>query len=894
MQFIGKYNIIKKLGSGSFGFVYLAEDPQLQVKVAIKVFKIKDPTLLNQVTSETQDAETVIKQRFIEEARTLRKLTGNPNIVEMYDFDALADGTPYYVMPFIPRTLVDEIGKDVFSQGALRELSKEQYPRRIATAQAINYLKQLATALCAVHQHGLVHRDIKPDNILINENNQLQLSDFGIAKLPLSEHSQTGFGMGSKNYMSPEQQESAKHVQATSDIYSLGVIAYRMFTGQLPLGRFQDPIHFAPEITQALNDLIILAISQSVIERPTNGAQFLLALNHAINRQESKSLASAENTNSETVILTSQHAKQTKIELKPLENKITELLIKQGEVKTSDLNLLQTLADIANLNNIELKIFVDYVVRQKSINKTELQAFILWMNTVNKRFSIHQQFLSKHEIEMLIEAGLSTTNKTAKQLKALIDKKQQRPTISTQIRALWTYVTQRIKSKLLIFSLLILLILGYQQYQSQQKRIANDVQSWLQAQHNNTIASYLFYLFNNSQGNYLAEAEQALTELTQKKRRSTADLATIKQQINAVQQQLIKLGYQISQTGKLDQRTQHAIERFEKEESLLVTGHVDELLLKKLKQAYQKKDQRLWLDAQQKHTVSAYQEYKTTFSQGLHFMQATHAIELLAIEKDNNEKVRLQKQATLLQETIELAINNLLNQLVTLPSGHFNMGCAPQNICKQKELPQHRVSVDTFSIMATEVTFSLWDACVDSGHCTIKANDEGWGRNNRPVIGVSYNDIIEEFIPWLNNTTGKTFTLPSEAQWEYAARAESSSKYAWSNNIDCRQARYSQFSGVCGNERKTSIVKSFPPNAFALFDMHGNVWEWTQDCWNRNYNSAPKGSKPWLLGDCSSGVIRGGSWFNNSNFLRSATRLGYSRSARSNANGFRLVLTTRN
>ena len=188
------------------------------------------------------------------------------------------------------------------------------------------------------------------------------------------------------------------------------------------------------------------------------------------------------------------------------------------------------------------------------------------------------------------------------------------------------------------------------------------------------------------------------------------------------------------------------------------------------------------------------------------------------------------------------------------------------------------------------MTFAPWDACVSAGACSYKPSDSGWGRGNRPVINVSYNDITQQFIPWLNKVTGMTgskkYRLPTEAEWEYAARAGSNSKYSWGNSIRCSQAH---FSGDCGNERKTLAVKSFSPNNFGLYDMHGNVWEWTQDCKNENYNGAPSNGNAWLRGDCAKRVLRGGSWFNGPNYLRSAYRYRYSVADRYDDSGFRLV-----
>jgi len=916
MQFIGKYKILKKLGSGSFGFVCLAEDPKLHVQVAIKVFKVKDTSLLSQVTSVSIDPESVLKQRFIEEARILRKLATNPYIVQMYEFDELEDGTPYYVMPFIQHTLVDKIGKDAFSQGALSELPQEQYPKRIATTQAIYYLKQITQALYFVHQNGLVHRDIKPANILINHQNQVQLSDFGIAKLPLSEHSQTGFGMGSKNYMSPEQQESAKHVKPASDIYSLGVVAYRMLTGQLPVGRFQDPIEFAPEIGQPLNDLILLAISQSVAQRPHDGTEFLAALNHALECQENSLPFTHDDNDEDTAVWVSQSSSQIKLELTPLKNKIVALLIKQGEIKATDLPLLQALGDIYHVDKSGVKTFIEYIIQQQSANSSELESFILWINTVNKQFGVGSQISSNADMNILMEVGLSTTNKTAEQLKILLETKQQEcldasnqkqtnffPDNLLKVRWIKSLLSKNIQvegklaKKVLPLSLLIIaftvLMVVYGQYNNHKNEINSDKQAWAQAKRNNTTQDYRAYLQKIPKGNFLDEAKRALTHLLQKEEILAASKVSLRhQQITNAQRQLIKHGYQLEINGKLDVRTKGAIEAFEKINNLVITGNVDELLLKKLIDTYQKKESLLWQQMQQEHSIVGYQKYQRTFPEGLHVNQAINAIKQLNIETKNIKKQKREFQEKKRQQIIERVINNLLNNLLTLPSEKFSMGCNQGVECKERETPFHTVFVKSFKVMATEVTFALWDACVIGGGCSIQPKDEGWSRGNRPVIGISYFDIVEQFIPWLNKTTGEVFSLPSEAQWEYAAKAGSKDNYAWGNDIDCLQARFSQFSGMCGNDRKTSLVKSFTPNDFGLYDMYGNVWEWTQDCWHSNYHMAPNDGSAWGNDHCDAGVIRGGSWLNQASFLRSSFRSRYSRSTRSNANGFRLVINS--
>lgn len=890
MQQIGKYKVLKKLGSGSFGFVYLAEDPKLDVQVAIKVFKVKDLNLLSQMTTSSVDPEDVIKKRFIEEARALRKLSTNPYIVQMYEFNELEDGTPYYVMPFVARTLVDEIGKDAFSQGALDDIPTEKYPRRIPVSQAVNYLNQLAQALCAVHENGLVHRDIKPANILINKHNQVQLCDFGIAKLPMSEHSQTGFGMGSKNYMSPEQQESAKHVKPTSDIYGLGVLAYRMITGQLPIGRYHDPIDYAPEMGQVLNDLIVQCISPIESQRPANGATFLAELNHAIQLKENSNPI----VNEETTTWVSKNGNKIKAEFFPLEKKIIELLKKQGEIKSSDLSLLQALADLYHIDSAGLKVFIHSIIQQQSDKCDELQKFVLWMNTVNERFSVNNQILSKADIHTLIEAGMSTTNKTAIQLKRLIADKQNKIdtlTFAERSMAYFKHFGKQFGYIVLFLIFITSFLVIYDQDQKEKIVTKSDLDAYSSAKKTNTVTGYEFYLKNWPVGEYIIEVEKKLADLLLMNQISTNNKNTLRmQQIENTQHQLIKQGYQVSKTGKLDKRTKHAIEAFEKSENLLITGDIDDLLLKKLILVYNEKDENLWQYVKKEHSINAYQNYIDTFADGQYVTLANQYIKKINTDRLTAAKQRQEAQEKQRQLTIDIAIRSLLENMVTIPSGNFIMGCERGLACKTKEMPMHKVYLSTYTIMASEVTFALWDACIISGYCGLQPDDQGWGRGDRPVMGVNYNDIVEEFIPWLNKATGEYFSLPSEAQWEYAARAHSTTDYSWGNDIDCTKARYSQFRGICGNERKTSEVKSFIPNEFGLYDMHGNVWEWTKDCWNNNYNGAPTDGSSWNSGDCDSAVIRGGSWLNDASFLHTYSRSGYSRSIRSNVNGFRLII----
>ena len=277
--------------------------------------------------------------------------------------------------------------------------------------------------------------------------------------------------------------------------------------------------------------------------------------------------------------------------------------------------------------------------------------------------------------------------------------------------------------------------------------------------------------------------------------------------------------------------------------------------------------------------------------------------------KHYSEKVQLKSDYTL-KAVLQKAdsqpspmLREIEANMVKIPAGSFRMGDI-QGGGLDDEKPVHNVIISAFLLGTTEVTFAQWDACVAAGGCWIKPNDRGWGRGSRPVMNVSWQDITEQFIPWLNRHTDGKYRLPTEAEWEYAARAGSETKYFFGNNSDdmCKygngadleaKKQHSDWTVVNCNDGYylTASVASFAANAFGLYDMHGNLWEWTQDCRNKNYEGAPIDGSAWLSGDCSQRVLRGGSWSVNPNYLRSANRNYNTTGLRNNYFGFRLART---
>jgi formylglycine-generating enzyme required for sulfatase activity len=206
--------------------------------------------------------------------------------------------------------------------------------------------------------------------------------------------------------------------------------------------------------------------------------------------------------------------------------------------------------------------------------------------------------------------------------------------------------------------------------------------------------------------------------------------------------------------------------------------------------------------------------------------------------------------------------------MVVVPAGEFTMGSNDQD----DEKPPHKVAVRRpFAVGKFEVTFAEWAACAEGGGCknNPSPSDQGWGKGRRPVIVVSWDDT-KEYAAWLSGKTGKDYRLLSEAEWEYAARAGTTTKYAFGDAITKRQAQFSE--GTWGSAKRTVEVGTFSPNDWGLHDMHGNVWEWCQDDWHANYQDAPQDGSIWSGSDMSLRVLRGGSWFDYPVSLRSASR----------------------
>jgi formylglycine-generating enzyme required for sulfatase activity/class 3 adenylate cyclase len=216
-----------------------------------------------------------------------------------------------------------------------------------------------------------------------------------------------------------------------------------------------------------------------------------------------------------------------------------------------------------------------------------------------------------------------------------------------------------------------------------------------------------------------------------------------------------------------------------------------------------------------------------------------------------------------------------------LRGGTFMMG-SNEDIT---EKPVHQVTVKPFAISRYPVSVREWNECAAAKACAFVAT----GKDDAPVTNVSWADA-KQYAAWLSSATHNAYRLPSEAEWEYAARGGTQSRFWWGDEFQQGMSNCKNCSDIAAAEQPVK-VGSFKPNPFGLYDMGGGVDQWVEDCWHRSYHGAPADGSAWAEGDCASHVIRSGSWKNDQRYVRPANRDSYDTNVRYPTHGFRVALS---
>lgn len=396
-----------------------------------------------------------------------------------------------------------------------------------------------------------------------------------------------------------------------------------------------------------------------------------------------------------------------------------------------------------------------------------------------------------------------------------------------------------------------------------------DGQAWEQARADGGRAAIETYLEQYPAGLHDADAKIALEEIRLAEEREAHALLEQEQQDHA------------AWAAATAQRSEAAVDAYL---SAWPAGlHADEARALRRQLANELNDRRAFDAARKLNTVAGYQAYVDAFPRGASVAAALEAIDELTLRPGKT-----------FRDCADCPT------MMVLPSGSFWQGSeesAPGAL--RNETPRRMVTIaEPFAIGVFETTFAQWDLCVAAGACATRPSDNGWGRGSRPVIMVSWNDAAE-YVDWLSEKTGQAYALPSESQWEYAARAGEEGDWLGGD-----AAQLCAFANVAGSESglrwqhadcadpaalQTLPVGSLQPNAFGLHDVIGNVAEWTLDCMNLSYLDAPADGSAWSRGICSSRMTRGGSWFTGSKDIRLPARFNLKNGDRNDFTGFRVV-----
>ena len=342
----------------------------------------------------------------------------------------------------------------------------------------------------------------------------------------------------------------------------------------------------------------------------------------------------------------------------------------------------------------------------------------------------------------------------------------------------------------------------------------------------------------------------------------------------------------------------------------------------------QRLDNLAWESASQQRTIAAFDQYISEWPAGLHIEEATRIRRLLQ-DQSNDDKafeaaLKLNTKDAFkayidafpkgvnvtqaLQRIDDLTLRSgkvfrdcdSCPQMVVVPPGAYWQGSDDtSSLALNMEKPRRMVTIDNaFAVSIYEVTMAQWDECYQAQGCSSQPGDNGWGRGNRPVIMVSWNDA-EEYVHWISEQTGQEYRLPSESEWEYFARAGEQSD--WPGGDPAQVCQYGNIAGSetgfrwqhseCSDKLPlgTAQAGSFRANSFGLYDTTGNVSEWTADCMNLSYLDAPVDGSAWGRGICSSHMTRGGSWITGSKEIRLPARFNLKNGDRNDFTGFRVV-----
>jgi formylglycine-generating enzyme required for sulfatase activity/serine/threonine protein kinase len=835
-----EYRIEKLLGEGGFGLTYLAFDTNLDKRVAIKEYMPSEHAVRKsdlQIVPKSESSEKVYSwglNAFLNEAKTLAKFEDS-NIVRVYRFFK-ANGTAYIVMEYCEGgCLIDRVSKN----------------KHMDETELLKIMSAIVHGLQQVHNDGILHRDIKPDNIMFRQNGTPVLIDFGAARQAIGNKSRKVTTIITPGYAPLEQYSSKGSIGPWSDIYSLAAVAYLCLTGDKP-----------PDIMNRLHDDTIIKLSKN-----SNSSPFLKSIDLGLELQVEERPKSLSEWSANWCQLKLQESKEFKAQntqnpiyaiknTKQSNNRLEESKIPQPISARSSLNPFEE--TIVNTNSIGLEDKAKF-----SFVRVFMTVFILIALAVGGLFG-YDFYLKKQKQDLLIAQKIAQTKQQELQrLQAIKETTKQVQKALNQLgytvpvdgnagtRTLQSIKSFEKKHNLVITGTVDTILL--QQLNEEINKA--ELNLWQQALQTNTIASY---------GNYLSAFPKGINA-----DKAQASIEKIQLQDEAKQQEEEKQTIAENLVEQeIDKQQKNRLKQIALEKRLLIKDIQTELKRLKFKQLLANGE----FTKQLKGQIIAFQKLKGSAQNGL--PTKTLLFQLKSIRK---------WPGRLIFEKFTDCTS--CPEMIVLPANNYTMG---SNKGKANEMPQHNISIHEFAISTTEITFVQWDKCYEEGICKHRPDDSQLGRGTQAVMNINIYDI-GEFLKWLKIKTGKAYHLPSESEWEYAARAGTTTNYSWGDSVGINHVSCNGCNTTNDN-KLINHIKNYPANAFGLYDMHGNVWEWTQDCWHPNYSGAPSDNEAWEPNDCNRVVVRGGSGGNKPEDLRSSNRGVMDASKRLNSLGFRVAL----
>lgn len=790
LENIGKYKVNGLIAKGASSRVYLAQDPNLSTQVAIKVFDGEKPTL-----TSTSD--------FIAQSKILHRLSCAAHIISFMEFDFTESKQAYIVMPYVKRSLADVLGDT----------------NKLSIRNTLQISQQILVGLSHIHEAGLLHLDIKPANILVDDREQIQITDFGISCETRSKGTKSNdsmtlqYGAGSLHFASPEQLLSANNTSVQSDLFAVGAIMFRCLTGTHWDVVRQPANQLTSNISDVLNDLLLSALSEQVKMRPKSALAFLAIVN-----KELESLACETIDPAATRVWDNTNDNDSPLSV--LHKNIRGQLLKEGEISLVHFDRFALLAKTQLHERYSNEWLHQYISQTKSqLSKTDCNAaaLFLWIEEIDKAMALN---LAKGEGAPIDSEHLMTlgklslhipdddisrllANKLAQQSSARVSQKH-----SSMRRTQWRLIAA------------IIIVVS---------------------------AILLPWWFHHNRDNEATtiEAPAALFAIDESEHDSVdSQSVNIEPIAHNLAPPLVRLILQV-QPKNADVVLQ-SMSGVAVEHNAITNGDY-------------------WLRVSKNG-------YKTL----------SKKISINTNEYLVNERLELSDSRYFIGSTERSVADGIPIEFILLPS--------PQG---GNEMEAKNASSNRIRMMSFEVTNALYSECVNEGKCARSTKLSTDPRRKtflspqHPAINVSWFDITEQFIPWLASKTNSQLRLPTKHEWEFAAAASSNAsttRYSWGEFREYGRAH-------CKNcntniSQNTSMpVKSFPANTWQIFDMHGNVQEWTSTC-PQSDRLLPSST---IALRCDLAIVKGGSWLSQLSDISILRDDSLRKTARSHTTGFRLV-----